>query len=70
LSRAFAAADIGVVMGVDFARLPFAVTFGFLAFGELSDGWTWLGAAIIVMGTLIAANAASPDTRSSATDKK
>ena len=55
LSRAFAATDIGIVMGVDFARLPFAVLFGWLLFGELSDIWTWIGATVIFAGTLLAA---------------
>jgi drug/metabolite transporter (DMT)-like permease len=57
LSRAFAATDIGITMGVDFARLPFAVLFGYIMFGELSDTWTWIGAAVIMVGTLIAARA-------------
>ncbi|MEM9146222.1 MAG: DMT family transporter [Pseudomonadota bacterium] len=47
MARAFRAADASVVMGVDFARLPFAVLFGWWLFGELIDLWTWIGAAII-----------------------
>ncbi len=47
LSRAFRAADASLVMGADFARLPFAVLFGFVLFGELIDLWTWVGAAVI-----------------------
>ena len=53
LSRAFASADVGLVMGVDFARLPFAVLFGFALFGELIDLWTWIGAIVIFCATLI-----------------
>lgn len=52
LSRAFAAADASLVMGADFARLPFAVLFGFLLFGELIDLWTWIGAAVIFGASL------------------
>jgi drug/metabolite transporter (DMT)-like permease len=47
LARAFRAADASLVMGVDFARLPFAVLFGFALFGELIDIWTWIGAGVI-----------------------
>ena len=47
MARAFAATEASIVMGVDFARLPFAVIYGYLAFGEIIDGWTWAGAGII-----------------------
>ena len=47
LARAFRAADASMVMGIDFARLPFAVLLGWIAFGELIDLWTWIGAGII-----------------------
>ncbi len=47
LTRAFAAADASMIAPFDFARLPFAVLIGYLAFGELIDGWTWVGAGII-----------------------
>ncbi len=52
LSRAFAAADASLVMGADFARLVFAVVFGFALFGELIDLWTWIGAAVIFGASL------------------
>lgn len=47
VTRAFAAADASAIMPVDFARLPFVATIGFLAFGEVPDVWTWIGAAIV-----------------------
>lgn len=47
LTRALAATDASVVMGIDFARLPFAVLFGFLVLGEIIDLWTWIGAGVI-----------------------
>ncbi len=47
LARAFAATEASIIMGVDFARLPFAVLYGFLAFGEIIDFWTWIGGGII-----------------------
>lgn len=47
LARAFAAAEASFVMGFDFARLPFAVLYGYLLFGEIIDLWTWIGAGVI-----------------------
>jgi len=52
LARAFRAADASLVMSVDFARLPFAVLFGFALFGEWIDIWTWVGAGVIFAATL------------------
>jgi len=52
LARAFASADASLVMGVDFARLPFAVLYGFVLFAELIDFWTWVGAAVIFAASL------------------
>ena len=47
LTRAFRAADASLVMSLEFARLPFAVLFGYLLLAELIDYWTWIGAGII-----------------------
>ncbi len=47
LTRAMAAADASLMAPVDFMRLPFAALYGWVLFREASDGWTWLGAAII-----------------------
>jgi len=52
LTRAFAAADASMIAPFDFARLPFAVLIGFLAFGELIDSWTWVGAGIIFVASV------------------
>jgi drug/metabolite transporter (DMT)-like permease len=52
LARAFRAADASLVMSIDFARLPFAVLFGFALFGEWIDIWTWIGAGVIFAATL------------------
>lgn len=46
-ARSFAAADASAVMPIDFMRLPFSALLGFALFGEVSDAWTWVGAAII-----------------------
>ncbi len=56
LTRAFAAADASFVMSFDFARLPFAVAFGFVLFGENVDLWTWVGAGIIFSASLYIAH--------------
>jgi drug/metabolite transporter (DMT)-like permease len=47
LSRAMSATDASVISPIDFARLPFAALYGWLLFGETSDFWTWVGAAVI-----------------------
>lgn len=52
LTRAFKAADASLVGPVDFMRLPMAAAFGWLLFRELSDLWTWIGAAVIILAVL------------------
>lgn len=46
-TRSLAAADATAVMPYDFARLPFAALIGFIAFHEVPDLWTVLGAIVI-----------------------
>ncbi len=55
LTRAFRAADASVVMSLEFARLPFAVLYGFVLFGELIDVWTWIGAGVIFAAAMYTA---------------
>ena len=55
LTRAFRAADASLIMSLEFARLPFAVLFAFVLFGELIDLWTWIGATIIFAAALYTA---------------
>jgi drug/metabolite transporter (DMT)-like permease len=47
LVRGYAVTDASLAMTFKFSRLPFAVLVGYLAFGELIDDWTWVGAIII-----------------------
>lgn len=47
LTKAFSLADASAIAPFDFARLPFAVLVGWIAFGEVTDMWTWVGAAVI-----------------------
>ncbi len=51
--RALKLADASLMMPVDFARLPFVALLGFLAFGQVPDGWTWAGAAVICAAILL-----------------
>ena len=37
-------------------RLPYAALIGYLLFGEVSDGWTWVGAAIIAGAAIYVAH--------------
>jgi len=39
--------DASLAMTFEFSKLPFAVGLAYLAFGEVIDAWTWLGAVII-----------------------
>ena len=45
--RGYAATDASLAMTFEFSKLPFAVAIAYLAFGELIDMWTWIGALII-----------------------
>jgi len=47
LTRALIAAPASVVMPLNFLQLPIVAVFGLLLYGEMSDLWTWAGAAVI-----------------------
>ncbi|MCH9806976.1 MAG: DMT family transporter [Alphaproteobacteria bacterium] len=47
LVRGYSVAEASLVMTLKFVRLPIVVVLGYVAFGELIDGWTWVGALII-----------------------
>lgn len=47
LVRGYVATDASLVMTFKFTRLPFAVTLGYVMFGETTSTTTWLGALII-----------------------
>lgn len=47
VSKAYHAADASAVVPYDFLRLPFTAAGAYLLFGEVADGWTWAGAAVI-----------------------
>jgi drug/metabolite transporter (DMT)-like permease len=52
MTQAFRLADATVVLPLDFAKLVWGAALGWLAFDELVDGWTWLGAVIIFSGSM------------------
>jgi drug/metabolite transporter (DMT)-like permease len=51
--RALSLADASLMMPIDFVRLPLVALLGFLAFGQVPDGWTWVGAAVICAGIML-----------------
>jgi len=51
MNKAFAIAETTVIMPFDFMRLPFTALIGFIAFSEVPDMWTWIGAAVIFSST-------------------
>ncbi|MDP6429436.1 MAG: DMT family transporter [Rhodospirillales bacterium] len=55
LSRSFVLAEASLVSPVLFFRLPMVAVIGFFFFDELSDIWTWIGAAIIFSATYYSA---------------
>jgi drug/metabolite transporter (DMT)-like permease len=55
LIRAYHYAEASFLSAFDFLRLPFTVTAAYLFFGEVSDHWTWVGAAIIFTSTSLIA---------------
>ena len=51
MTKAFAIAETTVIMPFDFTRLPFTALIGYIAFSEVPDIWTWVGAAVIFSST-------------------
>jgi len=49
---AFVIGEASALAPVDYIRLVFAATGGYLVFGEIPDIWTWAGSAIIIASTL------------------
>jgi len=63
VARALAAADASACAPFEFARLPFAALIGFLWFSEVTDLWTWVGAAIIAGSSIYVAHREAPLAR-------
>ena len=47
VARALALADASAVMPIDFTKLPITALIAYVAFSEVADVWTWVGAAVI-----------------------
>jgi drug/metabolite transporter (DMT)-like permease len=63
VARAYLAADASACAPYEFVRLPYAALIGYLLFGEVSDGWTWFGAAIIAGAAIYVAHREAPLAR-------
>ena len=55
-TRGFSMADTTYLMPFDYVRLPFVAVLGWFAFGETTDIWTWVGAAVIALSTIYMAH--------------
>lgn len=53
MTRALAEAPAGAMQPFDFLRLPFAIVFGYIAFGEIPDIWSAVGALVIFSGSFL-----------------
>jgi len=53
LASALRYADATIVVPMDFLRVPLTATAGWLLYSERLDGWTVLGAALILCGNLL-----------------
>lgn len=52
ITWAFRLERAGAVSAVGYLQIVFAAAWGWLFFAETPDGWTWLGAAVILAATL------------------
>ncbi len=50
MAQSFRVAEATVVLPFDFTKIVWGALIGYLAFGELVDIWTWIGAAVIFAG--------------------
>jgi drug/metabolite transporter (DMT)-like permease len=65
ITRAFSMAEASFLAPLDFLRLPVIAVMAYLAFGEVSDATTWIGAGIIISAILIGAMAKGSQIRGS-----
>lgn len=50
-TRSFRAAPVSLVVIVNYVQLPLIALLGYLVFGQSTDMWTWIGAAVICAST-------------------
>jgi len=53
VTEALRAGEASAVAPFQYLRLVVIAAFGWVLFGEVPDGWTWLGAAVILTGAVI-----------------
>lgn len=51
--RAYAIAEVSFAEPLVFTRMVFATIFGYVAFSEIPDVWTWAGAFVILAGATL-----------------
>ena len=51
LTRSFGLAEASLVSPILFLRLPLIAVISFFAFGQITEIWTWVGAAVIFIAT-------------------
>jgi drug/metabolite transporter (DMT)-like permease len=61
LARALFSVDASALAPFEFLRLPYAALLGFVFFRETPDLWTWIGAAIIIVSSLVIAHREARD---------
>jgi drug/metabolite transporter (DMT)-like permease len=54
ITRAVSLADVSAIIPFDFLRLPLVAAGAFYLFGQSADLLTWIGAAIIFLGSILA----------------
>jgi drug/metabolite transporter (DMT)-like permease len=53
ITSAYRHGEASAIAPFQYLRLIFVTGFGWLIFQEVPDGWTWLGASVILIGALI-----------------
>ena len=66
LAQALKIADAGLVVPMDFMRLPLIAVVGFLLYNEVFDPWILVGAVIIVIGNVINIRASKETAKTAA----
>ena len=60
ITRSVSLADVSAVIPFDFLRLPLVAISAFYLFGQSADAGTWIGAAVIFLGGIVASRRPAP----------
>jgi drug/metabolite transporter (DMT)-like permease len=52
MNRAFAAVELSFLQPLEFIRLPIAAALGWIAFGDATDIYTWIGGTVIFFASV------------------